>query len=135
MALSDSVNNSGSSDSADKPLVQFEDCTYDTNCKYKDINGRCIFETCIVQNELPPTTPLWYFECIACGKPDCIKPNDMRIHFCKTCIDQLQTAQKLPFHCIICGASQSHPSQGFGNQICDTCLAALKQAIDWRHRP
>lgn len=137
MALSSKVNGSGTDDEKqeeEKPLVQFEDCCKpNENCKYKDTNGKCIFETCVVDNELPPTTLLWYFECIACKEVDCIKPHEMKIHFCKGCIEQLQTAQHLPFTCIICGSTQANRSKGFGNQICDKCLAALKQAIDWRH--
>ena len=129
MALSDSTNGG----EKDKPLEQFEKCEVDPQCKFCDTNGRCIFETCIFDNEFPPQTLLWYFQCIACKEIDSIKPREMKIHFCRNCIRQLQTAQVLPFTCIICGSSQSHRGKGFGNQICDKCLRDIKQAIDWRH--
>lgn len=130
MALTDSINNSGGSDNEEKELVQFEQCQKEkdggeSHCKFKDTNGRCIFETCIVENELPPTTLLWYFECIACCEVDTVKPEEMKIHFCKGCIEQLQTAQKLPFSCILCGKSQGSRGKGFGNQICDECVSKL----------
>lgn len=127
MALTDSINNNGSDNNEEKELVQFEQCQKgeDSHCKFKDTNGRCIFETCIVENELPPTTLLWYFECIACCEVDTIKPEEMKIHFCRGCIEQLQKAQKLPFTCILCGFSQGSRGKGFGNQICDTCISKL----------
>jgi hypothetical protein len=127
MALTDSINNNGSDNNEEKELVQFEQCQKgeDSHCRFKDTNGRCIFETCIVENELPPTTLLWYFECIACCEVDTIKPEEMKIHFCKGCIEQLQKAQKLPFTCILCGSSQGSRGKGFGNQICDTCISKL----------
>ena len=127
MALTDSINNNGSDNNEEKELVQFEQCQKgeDSHCRFKDTNGRCIFETCIVENELPPTTVLWYFECIACCEVDTIKPEEMKIHFCKGCIEQLQKAQKLPFTCILCGSSQGSRGKGFGNQICDTCISKL----------
>ena len=128
MALTDSINNNNkSSDNDEKELVQFEQCQKgeDSHCKFKDTNGRCIFETCIVENELPPTTLLWYFECIACCEVDTVKPEEMKIHFCRGCIEQLQKAQKLPFTCILCGSSQGSRGKGFGNQICDKCISKL----------
>lgn len=127
MALTDSINNNGSDNNEEKELVQFEQCQKgeDSHCRFKDTNGRCIFETCIVENELPPTTLLWYFECIACCEVDTIKPEEMKIHFCRGCIEQLQKAQKLPFTCILCGSSQGSRGKGFGNQICDTCISKL----------
>ena len=127
MALTDSINNNKSSDNDEKELVQFEQCQKgeESHCKFKDTNGRCIFETCIVENELPPTTLLWYFECIACCEVDTVKPEEMKIHFCRGCIEQLQKAQKLPFTCILCGSSQGSRGKGFGNQICDKCISKL----------
>lgn len=127
MALTDSINNNGSDNNEEKELIQFEQCQKgeDSHCRFKDTNGRCIFETCIVENELPPTTLLWYFECIACCEVDTIKPEEMKIHFCRGCIEQLQKAQKLPFTCILCGSSQGSRGKGFGNQICDTCISKL----------
>ena len=127
MALTDSINNNGSDNNEEKELVQFEQCQKgeDSHCRFKDTNRRCIFETCIVENELPPTTVLWYFEFIACCEIDTIKPEEMKIHFCKGCIEQLQRAQKLPFSCILCGSSQGSRGKGFGNQICDTCISKL----------
>lgn len=127
MALTDSINNNKSSDNDEKELVQFEQCQKgeESHCRFKDTNGRCIFETCIVENELPPTTLLWYFECIACCEVDTVKPEEMKIHFCRGCIEQLQKAQKLPFTCILCGSSQGSRGKGFGNQICDKCISKL----------
>ena len=133
MALSEATSANQESDTAEKNLDQFEKCDKDENCKWRDTNGRCIFETCLVENELPPATLLWYFECIACKEVDSIKPNDMKIHFCRNCITQLQTAQVLPFRCIICGSSQSNRGKGFGNQICDHCISRLSQYINQWH--
>ena len=124
-----SLDNSASQNAdSDQSLVQFEDCTYDTNCKWRDTNGKCVFETCIVQNELPPAQTLWMFKCIACGEIDSIKPNDMKIHLCASCIKRLQAAETLPFTCIICGSSQNHPSKGFSTPICDDCLSRLNRS-------
>lgn len=136
MALDSSSNvSSGESSTEEKNLDQFEKCTIKENekCKYRDTNGRCIFETCIMDNEYPPQTLLWFFECIACKEIDSIKPREMKIHFCKNCIQQLQTAQVLPFTCIICGSSQGHRGKGFGNQICDNCISRLSQYINKWH--
>ena len=127
MALDNAGGSSGNHDTEEKNLEQFEKCRVQggRECKYCDTNGRCIFETCIVDNEYPPQTLLWYFECIACKEIDSIKPRNMKIHFCRNCIKQLQTAQVLPFRCILCGSSQAHRCKGFGNQICDTCVSKL----------
>ena len=136
MALDSSSNvSSGESSTEEKNLDQFEKCTIKGNekCKYRDTNGRCIFETCIMDNEYPPQTLLWFFECIACKEIDSIKPREMKIHFCRNCIQQLQTAQVLPFTCIICGSSQGHRGKGFGNQICDSCISRLSQYINKWH--
>lgn len=125
MALSTAIQAGQASDTEEKNLDQFEECKVQDNCVFKDTNGRCIFETCLVQNELPPATLLWFFECIACKEIGSIKPNEMRIHFCQNCIDQLQKAQVLPFSCILCGKSQGNRGKGFGNQICNTCIDKL----------
>ena len=119
-------------------LVQFEDCIKEANgeksdCKFKDINGKCIFETCIVENELPPTQILWYYECIACKNVDCINPNEMKIHLCHQCIERLQRSEVLPFTCIICGQSQATPAQGWSTPICDTCLRKLNNSVHCKH--
>ena len=119
MALDSSSNvNAGESDTEEKNLDQFEECSLPENekCKYRDTNGRCIFETCIMDNEYPPQTLLWFFECIACKEIDSIKP-----------------AQVLPFTCIICGSSQGHRGKGFGNQICDKCISRLSKYINKWH--
>jgi hypothetical protein len=127
MAL-DNAGGNGNHDTEEKNLDQFEKCKVQggRECRYCDTNGRCIFETCIADNEYPPQTLLWYFECIACKEIDSVKPRNMKIHFCRNCIKQLQTAQVLPFKCIFCGSSQAHRGQGFGNQICDSCVQKLK---------
>ena len=142
MSLNQSIPGGNSeSDTTEKNLDQFEICKYKGNsdsdkedaCKYRDNQGRCIFETCIYDNEFPPQTILWNFTCIACGDPCSIIPRKMKIHFCDRCRNQLRTAQKLPFECIICGRSQSSPAKGFGNQICDHCIGRLKKYVDQWH--
>ena len=118
---------------AGKEFIQFEDCDIDPKCKFRDTKGKCIFETCIVENELPPTQPLWFFRCIACLNIDSIKPNDMMIHLCANCIKRLQKGEVLPFKCIICGRSQGHPARGWSTPICDHCLDRLGHYVDMWH--
>ena len=138
MALNQAIpggSSTSESDTTEKNLDQFEVCNKNDgrNCKYCDNMGRCIFETCLFEEELPPQTLLWFFTCIACQEEDCITPRNMKIHFCKNCIKQLQTAQTLPFTCIICGRSQSTRGKGFGNQICDHCISRLSRYVDQWH--
>lgn len=130
MALEDVVKQDNESTTEEQNLDQFEKCEKDEKCRFRDTNGRCIFETCLIENELPPQQLLWYFECIACTEVDSIKPNQMKIHMCEKCIDQLQKAQKLPFTCILCGKSQSKRGKGFGNQICDKCIEKLSRWVN-----
>lgn len=132
MALDNIGDSNSNHDTEEKDLDQFEKCKVKDGelCKYCDTNDRCIFETCIVDNEYPPQTLLWYFECIACKEIDSIKPRNMKIHFCKNCIEQLQTAQVLPFTCILCGKSQASRGKGFGNQICDECISKLGRWVN-----
>lgn len=130
MALEDST--STSSDAG--PYEQFEKCTYDTACAYKDTqSGNCIFETCIVQNELPAQTMLWYFNCKICDTVDCIKPNQMKMHICSDCAKRMLAAEKKPFTCVFCGKSQSSNSKIFLSGICDTCFKKLHNAINCKY--
>lgn len=112
-----------------KTYEQFEDCKRDENCVYRDVNGKCIFETCIFDNEHPVHAVLWYFKCIACGSIDSIKPRDMKIHMCKSCIEHLQNSIKPKATCCICGSSiGSYTKAGFAVCICDSCVSRLRKA-------
>ena len=114
------------------PFIQFEVCTYDTSCKYKDTDGVCIFEICVVQHNIPPTVMLWYFECIVCKTIDCIKPNHMKAHICSRCIGRMQAAEALPIDCRWCGTSITSPPSWMFSGLCPDCLGRLKKAA-WEH--
>lgn len=115
------------------PFTQFEQCTYDIECRFKDTQGLCIFEACIMQHTLPPQTILWYFECIYCKKIDCIKPSSMKIHLCATCIQRIQAVEALPVKCRWCGASINTPPSWMFSGLCETCLGKIKAAAFCAH--
>jgi hypothetical protein len=128
------------------PFEQFEMCPHykksgsqdsqDTiyfDCKYRDTNGRCIFETCLFDNIAPPTTVLWYFQCIFCKRIDSIKPQEMKIHLCSTCIKRIQEVEALPVTCRWCGATITSPPSWPFSGLCEECLDSIKAAADY-HR-
>ena len=115
------------------PFIQFEECTYDKLCKFRDVNGKCIFETCIVQNTMPPTTLLWYFNCIICKNVDSIRPDRMKIHACKSCIDRMNDAEVLPFECRFCGATVNSPSPWMFSKLCPSCIGRIHAAAFCGH--
>jgi hypothetical protein len=123
MAVDNEVNGN-----TEGPFEQFEICTYDTNCKFKDVNGRCIFEICIIQHTVPPLTLLWYFECVICKTVDCIRPNDMKMHVCSSCISRMHAAEALPINCRWCGRKITKPPSWMFSGLCPVCLDRLYQA-------
>jgi len=116
--------------STEGPYEQFDMCEYDVECKHKNKDGRCIFETCIVQNELPPTTECHCFQCVFCTEFTTIRPNRMRIYVCEKCLERIVAVEKKPFTCVFCGKSQHNNSKIPLSGICDTCFGALNNAIN-----
>ena len=129
-------------DGYDEEKIQFEPCKYNPDkkeiepekhgygyrelCKYMDNYGNCIFENCMYdQEETPPTTDNWWFTCVICQQPDTIDPKNMKIHWCKSCIDRANEAEVLPFTCRYCGRKQNHPSKWFMSRVCDRCEPKL----------
>ena len=69
MALEDKTQTEVTGDTKG-PFIQFIDCPHkgDYKCKYIDNNGKCSFETCVIDNVIPPRVVLWYFRCIICDR-------------------------------------------------------------------
>lgn len=121
--------------STEGPFEQFIPCIYgeSSKCKYKDTNGYCIFEHCLIENRtLPPAMMIWYFECIICKTVDAIKPNEMKAHVCATCIQRMQAVEVLPFNCRWCGRTVNEPPPWMFSGICPVCDSRLKRAA-WEH--
>jgi hypothetical protein len=113
------------------PFQQFEECSQE--CKYKDTDGRCIFETCISSNTLPPANMLWYFECIICKRVDSIEPKAMKIHICSECIKRIQKVEALPIRCKWCQAEISEPTSWMFSGLCEACLDKIHAAAFCSH--
>lgn len=112
------------------PYEQFEMCCHDDfECKYKDNNGRCIFETCRYDNITPPRTLLWYYTCLICKRPDTAKVEELRAPFCHSCIERMQKVEELPHSCRYCGKSINQPANWMFSGICDECDSIIKGMI------
>lgn len=129
-------------DTGDGPYEQFEGCRHkeDFKCKYIDNNGLCIFETCIMDDHEPPRTMLWYFHCLICDREDSVKPEEHRAPFCRSCIQRMLAAEKLPHNCVMCGRTVNSPAKLMFSGICDNCYEDLKTMLayyrahhDWLH--
>ena len=126
MAMDDEMKGSNSGG----PYVQFEKCTVDPECRYKDVwTGKCSYETCIITTEHPPTVDVWTVKCVMCDEEYTVQPNQMKIRMCPSCQARAHAAEVLPFSCVFCGSSQDHPSKIFLSGICDSCFAGIRKAI------
>ena len=114
------------------PYEQFEMCDRET-CVYRHANGRCIYETCVFDNERPVHVETWDFECQACHKIEQRNPRDMKVMFCDSCLERMREAEELPFTCVLCGKSQGHPSQAIFSRICDECITKLRRTIHCKY--
>lgn len=114
------------------PYEQFEECERKT-CVYRHANGRCIYETCVFENEKPKFVDTWDFECQSCHKIEQRDVRDMKIMFCDSCLERIAKAEQLPFHCVFCGKSQGHPSKIMFSGICDDCFRKIKNAINCKY--
>lgn len=130
MALEDKNKMAGDTEG---PFIQFEDCRHakDFECKFKDINGKCIYETCVMDNDKPPRTSLWYFRCLICKREDSINPDEMRAPFCHSCIERMNKVEELPHTCRYCGKTINSPAQFMFSGICDECDSYIKGMVNY----
>lgn len=112
--------------------IRFELCKHlatdknNEHCKWIDNQGYCPFECCIKdEGEQPPERKGWTFTCIICGNPCTMEPKNMKIHWCRSCIEKAQDAEKLPFTCRYCGKEQNKRSQWMFSKVCDECIPKL----------
>ena len=115
------------------PYIQFENCNKNgVTCKYKDVSGKCIWESCIY-DERPENTVLWFYECVICKETDCVDPKEMKVHFCKMCISRMQAVEALPVSCRWCGESIDSPPSWMFSGLCEKCLGKIQQAAYCGH--
>lgn len=116
-----------------EPYEQFEKCrhTEEFKCKFIANDGGCIFETCVFDDHVPPRVLLWYFKCVICDEEDSIKPEEMRVPFCRSCIERMLRAEKLPHKCVFCGNTVNRPAKLFLSGICDSCASDMWALIDF----
>lgn len=127
MAVDDSVQ------AAQGPFTQFVDCVNNIDCQYKNNSGKCIYETCIYNQEHPPTMTLMSFKCEVCDESELRDPRLMKIRICDNCIDRMIKAEKKPFTCVFCSRSQSSNSKIFLSGICDHCFDNLQRSINCKN--
>ena len=102
-------------------------------CKFIMNDGTCIFETCFYDDHVPPRVMLWYFKCVICDEEDSIKPEEMRVPFCRSCIQRMLRAEKLPHRCVFCGKTVHRPALLMMSGICDECANDMAAIIKfWR---
>jgi len=95
--FSSSVGNNSSEEQQE--YKQFDDC--DQDCIYKDTSGQCIFETCMWDNEFPPSKGTWGFTCQICGKKTSKATRAVKILICDDCLQRLRRSAS----CKECGNS------------------------------
>lgn len=113
------------------PYEQFVTCTHlnDYDCKFKDVaTNKCIFETCMIDNILPPLALMWTFECVFCKRKTSINPRERKIALCEKCISRIQAVEALPVTCRWCGQTITTPPSWPFSGLCEDCLAAIKAA-------
>lgn len=84
-----------------KEYPQFESCSNDGDCLFKDVSGQCIFETCIWDDEFPKYKGVWSFKCQICGKNTSRSTRDNKIFICDDCLSRLKRSAS----CQRCGNS------------------------------
>jgi hypothetical protein len=120
--------------STNGPFVQFEPCDQDKCVYIDDEKKTCTFETCVFENiELPQTAPIWKFKCSVCDEITARDPRNMRIRICDSCLRRMLAAEKKPFSCVFCGASQNHNSKIFLSGICYKCFGLIYAAMNCGH--
>ncbi len=126
------LDNLRNGETKEGPFFQFEECPHkDFNCKFRDIAGNCIWETCVVDNVNPPQVELWYFKCAICGLEDAVKPQEMRVPFCRSCLKRMNNVEKLPHTCRYCGKTINSPAAFMFSGICDECDNTIKEMINY----
>lgn len=118
----------------DPPYAQFEVCKKKgINCQYVDnVNGLCIWERCLY-DESPPTTLLWYYECVICKEIDCADPRELKVPFCKVCVGRMNAVEALPVNCRWCGKSIDSPPSWMFSGLCESCLGKIREAAACAH--
>lgn len=113
------------------PYVQFVDCRHATeyNCKYKDINGKCTLETCVMDNDEVPKVNLQFMECQICGETYSRDPKEEKVPFCDSCMQRMRKAEELPHNCIFCGKEIDGPAKLMFSGICDDCANVLQKIV------
>lgn len=134
MALDQQMQSSNQMEGDTKPPYdQFVKCVHaeDYECKWKDTNGYCIFETCVFDgpNIIPPRTILWYYKCIICDKIDAEQVEVLRAPICHSCMKRMLRAEKLPHDCVFCGATVNSPAKLMMSGICDDCADKINAVI------
>ena len=122
--------------STEGPYLQFDKCTKDINCVYRNHTGYCGHETCIIGNdggELATSTQAFYFQCELCKKVDCAPLHQIKIRICRDCLAKIHASEVLPFTCQWCGSSQGHRSSIMFSQLCDTCIGKMRAAAYCGH--
>jgi len=118
--------------SGDPPYAQFDSCIHpDIDCKYKDVQGLCIWEHCLY-DEQPNTNLLWYYKCIICGETDAADPKELKVPFCKKCVERFQAKETLPVECWVCHKTIDRPPEMPFSGMCDECSKNLSALILWQ---
>lgn len=120
-------------DTGAAPYPQFEVCKHpNTDCKHKDVAGRCIFENCLY-DEAPNTAKLHFFKCVICGEVSAIDPREKKVHFCELCIQRMNDAEVLPVKCKACGKPIETPTNWIFSGLCQSCLNNLYDLAQPEH--
>jgi hypothetical protein len=132
MALDAATNKTISGDT-EGPFIQFEDCPHKNEylCKFIDNNGKCSFETCVIDNIEPPRVLIWYYTCLICNRQDSAKPEELRAPFCHSCVSRMQKVEVLPHSCRYCGKTVNNPPAFMFSGICDDCDNILKEMVNY----
>ena len=133
MALEDDKQLKGDTEG---PFIQFIDCPHkdEFKCKFIDNFGKCSFETCVVDNIIPPRVVLWYYRCLICNREDTALPAELRAPFCHSCVARMRKVEELPHKCRDCGKSVNQPPAWMFSGICDSCDNIIKGMVNhYRH--
>lgn len=86
--LSGSAGNASKKNNENQSYPQFDEC--DQDCVFRNSNGTCLFETCMWDNEFPPSQNVWGYTCQICGKDVSKQTRAVRIHICDDCLQRLR---------------------------------------------